>query len=700
MFNFFTNISRFFRHSPNSTSSINGHNDSLKGRAGAGSGAFFSRLKAFFNKKNAFPSSTATLLDKTVSSTAPATAGAITPSTPTSAMMVAMPKTNSAQPATPFVPQDKPLTVAAAVAKHVDTLPSPILGNSPPPEWLTAPVPSPTAPASATAAAADTYSSQRASDFSTEEINDWLFNHSHHPKLPKSQLHAREQEKYAPKTSAYFSTVAMQPSDDPEFSGRMGVYEGGITDLQANPDEKAAVACSNNGDLLLGCGFAVAKAVVNAAGPGLQAQLYNTYGVPGVMQQPQYALDNKDYAKTENRGYAITCDSHDMATTHHVKAIELLTVPMHNPAGLENMYREALIHSKDMDYIALPMAGMSHPLLNGPQGKEISAAIATKVAKEFIRRHPTSKLKIIFVIYNDKQAVEAYKKQIATSRADHPTVPAVTAKSDSPIGNVSHPRMRAGVKQYTLDDVRGVLFEGKKLDKLPPSTLGPRNKEQRAPKTNFSQTEKMTGPGCNNRLHLYAGAITDLRAGPDETAAIACTHYGDLDLSSGFPLATSVVNATGAGLQMELYNNYGVPKTGGVVEFDDNPYSATEGRGYAITCGAHDMVTSHGVNRIEVLSPPVNQPKGFFNMYMETLEHSKDLDYIALPMVGLNLPSLNGNKIHCVEIAVHAAKSFIRKYPASKLKIVFTVFNDPKAMELYRHYSSGNGMVTFDYVVQ
>lgn len=80
------------------------------------------------------------------------------------------------------------------------------------------------------------------------------------------------------------------------------------------------------------------------------------------------------------------------------------------------MYREALEHSQDKDYLALPMAGMTHPLLKGKP--QLSAKIATQAVKEFIDAHPTSKLKIIFVIYNkpdDEKLYKQYAENLAES---------------------------------------------------------------------------------------------------------------------------------------------------------------------------------------------------------------------------------------------------------------------------------------------
>jgi hypothetical protein len=237
--------------------------------------------------------------------------------------------------------------------------------------------------------------------FSLKEIDDWLFNRKQDTRLPESKLNMRNKSAYAP--TKKFNQLPML--GEGKYTSRMAVQSGSITDFKAEMQENAVIATSNNGDLLTGCGYAVAKAVVNAAGPGLQMDLYNTYGVPGVMETSNYGKNH--YGATEGRGYALTCDGHDMRESHGINTIELLTVPMYSEEGLKNMYKEALEHSKDKDYIALPMAGMTHPVLNG--NPKLSATIATEAAKEFIDSHPESKLKIIFTIFNNKNYESHYE---------------------------------------------------------------------------------------------------------------------------------------------------------------------------------------------------------------------------------------------------------------------------------------------------
>ncbi len=245
--------------------------------------------------------------------------------------------------------------------------------------------------------------------FEQKDIENWLFNHGSAPKdasFPLSKLSKREPEKFAPKTD----TSQLQSVGDGIASKRIQIHSGSITDIKIAEGKKGAVATSNNGDLLTGCGYAVAKAIVNAAGAGFQTELYNRFGVPGVMQTPQYAKDN--YSKTEGRGYAISCDPHDMRTSHNIDKIEMLTVPMavtpENEAGVENMYYEAFVHNKDLDFMLVPMAGMSHPVLENSSDK--SAKLTMNAFERFVRDYPDSKLNLVCTIFNDKVAEENYKK--------------------------------------------------------------------------------------------------------------------------------------------------------------------------------------------------------------------------------------------------------------------------------------------------
>lgn len=248
------------------------------------------------------------------------------------------------------------------------------------------------------------YEQPQKKHYTVAEINEWLFGGVKKPGLPASKLvDGRHPEQYKHKKEA----SALQPIGEGTCTSRVMIHSGGITDIYIPKEQKGAVATSNNGDLLTGCGYAVAKAVINAAGPGLQTELYNRFGVPGVMQQPQGASD----AYEEGRGYAITCNSYDMKESHNIDSIEVLTVPMNDQQGVINMYYEALVHSKDLDYILFPMAGMTHPVINHKSEK--SAQFALAAMEKFIKDYPDSQLKIIYTIWNDKAAEEHYKVQAA-----------------------------------------------------------------------------------------------------------------------------------------------------------------------------------------------------------------------------------------------------------------------------------------------
>lgn len=242
-------------------------------------------------------------------------------------------------------------------------------------------------------------------NFSTREIESWLFEGGKAPNsdFPPSKLKVREQGKYAPKMS--FSEVAML-SKKGKYTSRIGIYKfelnrGGITGIKAEKGQRAAVGDSNNGDLLTGCGFPVAKAIINAAGPNLQREIYNKYGVPKYMETPKHGQDN--YSHTEGRGYSLTCDAHDMKETHNIEKVEFMTVPMDSVEGVRNMYKEAFEHSKDLDFIVLPMAGMTHAVLSGKP--ELSAQIATEEFKKFVDAHPDSHLKVVFAILEENNVL-------------------------------------------------------------------------------------------------------------------------------------------------------------------------------------------------------------------------------------------------------------------------------------------------------
>lgn len=244
--------------------------------------------------------------------------------------------------------------------------------------------------------------------YSTEQIQKWLFEGYKDPDFPMSQLafkqeNVRKKDASQPKVS--FSEIEMLNRKG-KYTSRIGIYNGGVTDIKAEKGQKAAIGDSNNGDLLTGCGFAVATAIINATGPNLQKDLYNKFGVPGVMGVSTYGKDN--YRLTEGRGYALTCDAHEMKESHNIQTVEFMTVPMYNINGVRNMYAEAYEHSKDLDFIVMPMAGMNHPVLQ--YKPQLSAQIATEEFKKFVNRHPESELKVVFAIYKDPKSEQLYKE--------------------------------------------------------------------------------------------------------------------------------------------------------------------------------------------------------------------------------------------------------------------------------------------------
>lgn len=237
--------------------------------------------------------------------------------------------------------------------------------------------------------------------YDIDQVDAWLFGNNHDRNFPPSQLHSRNKVSYQPKMdSNNLSSIGEGPC-----TSRIRIHAGGITDIQIEEGKRGAIATSNNGDLLTGCGYAVAKAVINAAGAGLQTELYNRFGVPGVMEVGQVEGES-DTKTSEGRGHAITCDSYEMKDSHHIERIEMLTVPMYDGPGVENMYYEALVHSKDLDYILFPMAGMTHPVVGNNSNK--SAEFSLNAVAQFMKDFPDSKLQVIFTIFNDPIAEENY----------------------------------------------------------------------------------------------------------------------------------------------------------------------------------------------------------------------------------------------------------------------------------------------------
>ncbi len=243
--------------------------------------------------------------------------------------------------------------------------------------------------------------------FTETEISGWLFGGDGAPKdtvLPKSQLGIRSRISYNPKSNLH--DVPMLGVG--KYSRRIGIYEGSITDLRAAAGENVALGCPNGGDLSFGLAFGVEKVVINAAGPRLQMDLYNTYGVPE--RDRVTTLGAKKYSNTEGRGYALTCNAHDMKESHGIGTVELLVVPDRSEEGLVNMYYQALAHSFDKDYIIMPMAGMTRPVIG--YDPITSAVYTLEAIKRFQNDYPNSQLKIIFAIYDNSYAAIEYESEI------------------------------------------------------------------------------------------------------------------------------------------------------------------------------------------------------------------------------------------------------------------------------------------------
>lgn len=251
-------------------------------------------------------------------------------------------------------------------------------------------------------------SGEKVHNFSTAKITNWLYGHEKDNdfyfsefildgKIGKEKGVGRRKEEYASKTN----TSKISPLNSKGvYTKRIAVYSGSITDIKVQEGKTAAIGDSNNGDLRTCCGAAVATAIINAAGPDLQRDLYNEFGVPGYMKVPEKAL--KLYPETKGRGYSLTRKPYDMKESYNIQQIEFMTVPWENNEenvlGVRRMYAQAFEHSQDLDFIILPIIGTSHPVLM--DNPKLSAKIATEEFKKFVDTHKDSKLEVIFAIWD------------------------------------------------------------------------------------------------------------------------------------------------------------------------------------------------------------------------------------------------------------------------------------------------------------
>jgi hypothetical protein len=251
------------------------------------------------------------------------------------------------------------------------------------------------------------FSSLSAASFTTEEIQAWLFEGKADERFPLSDLpemqnNQRLQAKYGPKIN--FSNIPMLGNG--RYTHRIGIYDGGITDLFADKGLQAAVGTSNIGDLFAGSGAAISTAIINATGPNLQRDLYNGYGIPNDKMKVA-AYGKEHYSHTEGRGYSLSFDAHDMRITHNIAFIEWMVVPMYSEEGVRNMYREAFQHSEHLDWLAIPMVGMGyHPVVMDKP--ELAAKLVLEEFKNFVDAHPDSQLRIVFAIFNKPTYEKVY----------------------------------------------------------------------------------------------------------------------------------------------------------------------------------------------------------------------------------------------------------------------------------------------------
>jgi len=70
------------------------------------------------------------------------------------------------------------------------------------------------------------------------------------------------------------------------------------------------------------------------------------------------------------------------------------------------------MNAKGLDWIIMPTVGMTHPVIASASR---SAEFAITSFNSFKSQYPESKLKVIFVIFNDEIAEEKYKAQAVFS---------------------------------------------------------------------------------------------------------------------------------------------------------------------------------------------------------------------------------------------------------------------------------------------
>jgi hypothetical protein len=246
--------------------------------------------------------------------------------------------------------------------------------------------------------------------FTSDEINSWLFEGKQHPFLPTQEAQKRTKQNYAPKVNV--DSVSM--IEKGILSSKVGIHIGKITDLRARDGQKFQVAAHIQPDLRVAEGSNAGEAIIHAAGAELQREVFNTWGayptdttktadsdkkskVDATKNDESFVSNTREHTKR-----VLQCGAHEMKESHGIHGVQLMDIQFLSKFEWHEMIEIALDNAKNDDLILLPVTSLFSEEGDGTD-VSLEASLTSRVISEFYQRNKESNLKIILCISDTLQ---------------------------------------------------------------------------------------------------------------------------------------------------------------------------------------------------------------------------------------------------------------------------------------------------------
>ena len=249
--------------------------------------------------------------------------------------------------------------------------------------------------------------------FTSEEINDWLFNGKPHALLPKPTPTTRLKNDYAPNRK--LDNVAM--IGEGKVSSKVGIYVGNITDLEASDNQKVSAGCMIYSGLCMNNDIKTTNLIMHAAGAEIQREIFNTYSKfitnedttkeanhQSLSDETETANERTNYGeRTLRYSYSdrtvFSCDAYEMKESHNIHSVQVILAP-NNFEQWRDRCRLAIVNAMPDDFIILPVISLADDETESAQESEL----ISDMVREFYSNYPDLNLKIILNISNGLQA--------------------------------------------------------------------------------------------------------------------------------------------------------------------------------------------------------------------------------------------------------------------------------------------------------